>query len=78
MRISTRSAASRLDSGSSNRKMRRLAHDGAADRDALALAAGELARLALRVGVDAQQLARPASTRCGDFVLRRVPARRSA
>ncbi len=34
----------------------RLAHDGAAHGDALALAAGELARLPLEKGVDAQQL----------------------
>jgi hypothetical protein len=32
-----------LDSGSSNRKADGLAHDGAADGHALALAAGELA-----------------------------------
>ena len=43
MRIETRSSASRLDSGSSNRKTSRLAHDRPADRHALALAAGKLA-----------------------------------
>jgi hypothetical protein len=52
-RICTRNSASRLESGSSNRKTARVAHDGAADGDALALAAGELPRLALQQFVDA-------------------------
>ena len=47
MRICTRSAASRFESGSSKRKTSGFAHDGAADGDALALAAGELRRLAV-------------------------------
>ena len=40
-----------------------MAHDGAADRDALALAAGELARLALEQRLDAEDLGRFACTR---------------
>ena len=46
MRISTRSSASRFDSGSSNRNTLGSPHDGAAHRDALTLAAGQLPRLA--------------------------------
>ena len=46
-RISTRNWASRLESGSSIRQTARLGHDGAAERDALLLAAGELRGLAL-------------------------------
>ena len=38
---------------------RRLAHDGAADGDALALAAGEVARPAVEQGVELQHLAPP-------------------
>ena len=51
-RIWTRSAASRFESGSSNRKTRGLADDGAADGDALALAARELLGLALEQVLD--------------------------
>ena len=46
MRVATRRAASRLERGSSKRKSFGRAHDGAADGDALALAAGELGRAA--------------------------------
>jgi len=56
-RIWTRSLASRLESGSSIKKHRRLADDGASHGDALALAAGELARLGVEVVAQAQQLA---------------------
>ena len=59
VRMSTRSLASRLDSGSSNRNSLRVAHQRAAHGDALALAAGELARLAVEQVVDLQQLRRP-------------------
>ena len=58
----TRSFASRLDSGSSNRKTCGIAHDGAAHGDALALAAGKLARHAVEQRVeseDARGLAHP-------------------
>ena len=52
-----RSSASRFDSGSSNRKIFGLADDGAADGDALALAARELGlRLAVEQRLDAQDL----------------------
>ena len=56
VRISTRSLASRLESGSSKRKSCGLAGDGAADGDALALAAGELLGLALEEVLDLQDL----------------------
>ena len=55
-RIWTRSFASRFESGSSIRKTLRLAHDRAAHRHALALAARELGRLALEVLLEAEQL----------------------
>ena len=55
----TRSAASRLESGSSNRNTFGLAHDGAADRDALALAAGELPGQAVEQVVDPQDVRGP-------------------
>jgi hypothetical protein len=45
-----------LDSGSSNRKHLRLAHDGAAHGHALALAAREFARLALQQVAQFQNL----------------------
>jgi hypothetical protein len=63
VRICTRSLASRLESGSSNRKTLRLAHDGAAHGDALALAAGELARLAVEQRLEAEDLGARAFTR---------------
>ena len=47
-RICTRSSASRLRERLVEQEHLRLAHDGAADRDALALAAGKLPRLALQ------------------------------
>ncbi len=56
MRMSTRSLASRLDSGSSNRNSLRVAHQRPAHGDALALAAGKLARLALEQMADLQHL----------------------
>ncbi len=46
-RICTRSLASRFDNGSSKREYRRITHDGAAHRHALALAAGQFPRAAL-------------------------------
>ena len=55
VRMSTRSLASRLESGSSNRKSFGIAHQRAAHRDALALAAGELAGLAVEKRLDLQQ-----------------------
>jgi hypothetical protein len=56
MRICTRSAASRFDSGSSNRKTLGFAHDGAADGDALALAAGQAALGGGQIAVELQDL----------------------
>src|SRR3972149_4324328 len=55
-RVSTRSFASRLESGSPERDTPRLADDGAAHRHALALAAGELLGLAPEQVRDAQHL----------------------
>ncbi len=55
-RICTRSFASRFESGSSIRKTLARADDRAAHRDALALAAGELAGLALEVLGEPEQL----------------------
>ena len=49
-RISSRSLASRFDSGSSISTQRRLDDDGARDGDALLLAAGQLARQLVRRG----------------------------
>ena len=60
--MSARSAASRLDKRLVEQEDLRLAHDGAADGDALALAAGEHAGLLLQPLVeveDARRLARP-------------------
>ena len=57
--MSTRSLASRLESGSSKRKSSRLARDRAADGDALALTAGERLRLAVEQAFDLQDLRRP-------------------
>jgi hypothetical protein len=48
---------------------RRLAHDGAAHGDALALAAGELARLALRAGAELEDLGAALATRRLDLGL---------
>ena len=62
MRVSRRSLASRLDSGSSRRKGR-LPHDGAREGDALLLAAGELARAAREQVVDADARRRPRAPR---------------
>ena len=45
-------------------KRRRLADDGPADRDALALAAGELLGLAIQQMLDVQNLGRLASPAC--------------
>ena len=59
MRISVRSFASRFESGSSKRKSADLLDQGAADGDALALAAGKLRRLAVEEMVDLQKLRRP-------------------
>ena len=42
----------------------RIAHDGAAHGDALALAAGELARIALEQGVEAEDLGRALDAGC--------------
>ena len=70
VRMSTRSLASRLDSGSSNRKSLRIAHQRPAHGDALALAAGELAGLAVEQVLDLQQLRRPAATRSSLLALR--------
>jgi hypothetical protein len=55
-RIATRSLASRLDSGSSNRKHLRVAHDGAAHGHALALPARELAWVAAQQRVEVENL----------------------
>jgi len=55
MRIWTRRAASRFDKGSSNRKALGSRNDGASDRDALTLTAGEVARLALQIGGEIQR-----------------------
>ncbi len=55
-RICTRSFASRFESGSSIRKTLGSPDDRAAHRDALALAARELAGLALEVRLEAEQL----------------------
>jgi hypothetical protein len=52
--MSTRSSASRFDSGSSKRKTCGLAHHGAADGDALALAAGEVLGPPVEQHVDLQ------------------------
>ena len=54
--MSTRSFASRFESGSSIRNALRLAHDRAAHRDALALAARECGRPALEQLAEAEQL----------------------
>ena len=59
-RISPRSLASSADSGSSNRKTTRVAHRGAAERDALPLASGKLMRTPVEQVADAQQLGRGA------------------
>jgi len=46
--MATRSLASRLDNGSSNKNNLRIANDGAAHGHALTLAAGELAWIAVQ------------------------------
>ena len=62
VRICTRSFASRFDSGSSIRNSLRVAHDRAAHRDALALAAGEVRRLALEVLLEVEDRRAASST----------------
>ena len=57
-RISSRSLASRFDSGSSISTQRRLDHDRARDRDALLLAAGQLARQLVLVAGELHELER--------------------
>ena len=59
VRICTRSLASRLDSGSSMRNTFGVAHDRAAHGHALALAAGQVRRLALQVLLEVEDLAPP-------------------
>ena len=51
--------ASRLESGSSKQEHGRVTHQGAGQRDALALAAGQLPRPAVEQMPDAEQLRRP-------------------
>jgi hypothetical protein len=59
VRISTRSFASRLLSGSSNRNTSRVAHDRPAHRDALTLSTRQLAGLTIEQMLDLQQLGSP-------------------
>jgi hypothetical protein len=54
-RICTRNSASRFDSGSSNRNTLRFAHDGAADCNALTLAARKLLRPAFHQLLDTSE-----------------------
>ena len=68
-RICTRSLASRLESGSSIRKTRGVAHQRAAERHALLLAARELARLALEQMRHVEHLAPPPCTLLVDLGL---------
>ena len=62
-RISSRSWASRLRERLVEQEQARVAHDGAADGDALPLAAGQLARKALAEVADAQHLGGPSRRR---------------
>jgi hypothetical protein len=69
VRICTRSFASRFDNGSSNRKHARVADDRAAHRHALPLAARELARIALEIRSEAEDVGRLFHA-CLDLALR--------
>ena len=59
VRICTRSLASRLESGSSNRKTCGIAHDRPPHRHPLALAARELARIAVEIFRESEDIGRP-------------------
>jgi hypothetical protein len=77
VRMSTRSLASRFESGSSKRNVG-IAHQRPAHGDALPLAAGKLAGLAVEQVVDLQQLGDSSSTlsRSRPWACRASPARR--
>ncbi len=64
IRVRARRAASRLESGSSNRNSEGLLHDRAGDRRALPLAAGKLARAGDRASAVISRRCAAASIRC--------------